>query len=69
MPRKVTPNPNDPQNILVVDPAGCGCVDCIVGESVPADELTEEQKELVATDPSVIDRTSYTNEEWDQFLL
>ena len=32
-----------------IDPAGCGCTDCIVGEAVPLDRATAHQiKQLLA---------------------
>lgn len=27
------------KNTFVIDPAGCGCTDCILGYSTPEDEL------------------------------
>lgn len=69
--------------ILMVDPAGCGCTDCIMHESVPADRLSEKEKDFIADgqwldgrdDTSVgigpdilIDRTGYTEQEWDDIL-
>jgi len=55
---------------LVIDPVECECTDCILGDSVPADRLTERRKDRVAQDdPGVIDRTGYSERDWDQILL
>lgn len=53
---------------LTVDPAGCRCTPCIVWDSVPADLLTEKQKEQVADDYKVTDRTGYSEYEWERWL-
>lgn len=39
-----------------VDPAGCGCVDCIVGYSKPIDECNEFELEMAFS--STIDNAS-----------
>lgn len=54
-----------PRKQLIVDPAGCGCVQCVVGDSVPADRLTESQKDQVVDDYRVTDRTGYTERQWE----
>ena len=47
--------------VFVIDPAGCGCTDCIVGDSIPEDQLTDVQRSDIdavrAMNPlSVLDR-------------
>lgn len=31
--------------VFVIDPRGCGCTDCIVGDSIPEDLLTDTQRD------------------------
>ena len=30
-------------DLLAVDPVGCGCTECIIGEYIPADQVAREQ--------------------------
>lgn len=57
-----------PRKLLTVDPAGCRCVQCIVGDSVPAQLLRESQKNQIVDDNNVRDRTGYTEREWERWL-
>lgn len=34
---------NFPPNLFVIDPADCGCTDCIIGASTPANQLSKDQ--------------------------
>lgn len=69
--------------VLVVDPAGCGCTECIIGQYTPADQLSAAQKNFIdkgkwkdghddtsyGVGPDVlIDNTGMTEEEWDILL-
>lgn len=53
---------------LIVDPAGCGCTQCVVGDSVPAQRLREFQKDQIIEDYNVWDRTRYSEREWEKWL-
>lgn len=53
---------------LMVDPAGCGCIQCVVGDSIPAQRLTNRQKDQVVDDFKITDRTGYTEREWEKWL-
>lgn len=57
-----------PRKLLIVDPAGCQCTQCIVGDSVPAQRLREWQKDQVVEDNNVQDRTGYTERDWERWL-
>lgn len=39
----------EPPPPLVVDPIGCGCTECIVGEYIPADCLSPSALALIAS--------------------
>lgn len=54
---------------LIVDPAGCKCTECVVWDSIAADELTKLQKDQVADNYKVTDRTGYTELQWEEFLV
>lgn len=54
---------------LVVDPPGCGCLDCITHYSVPADELTDEHLALIQSGSrDWDDRTWWDDEPLDKWL-
>ena len=36
-----------PQLPLAIDPAGCGCTECLTGEYVPLDEATDDQLRMM----------------------
>lgn len=57
-----------PRKLLIVDPAGCQCTQCIVADSVPAQRLREWQKDQVVEDNNVQDRTGYTERDWERWL-
>lgn len=56
--------------MLIIDPAGCECIDCILGDSKPADKLTEHEKDAVAWQDklTIIDRTGYSERGWERYL-
>ena len=50
-------------NALGIDPAGCGCVDCLVGNSIPYDNTAQMNKlarAVAAGTRKVINRTNYS---------
>lgn len=57
-----------PYRHLIVDPAGCKCIQCVVGDSVPAQRLRESQKDQIVEDYNVEDRTGYSEREWERWL-
>lgn len=54
---------------LIVDPAGCKCIQCIMWDSISADELTDLQKDQVVDGYKVFDRTGYNEIQWEEFLV
>jgi hypothetical protein len=50
-------------NALGVDPSGCRCTDCLVGNSIPFDntaKLSNLARDVAAGDRKAINRTNYS---------
>jgi hypothetical protein len=58
-----------PYKHLTVDPAGCVCIQCVVGDSVPAQRLRESHKDQIVEHYNVTDRTGYSEMEWEPWLM
>lgn len=52
-----------------IDPPTCGCTDCIIGWSIPVDDLTADDVEWIARFglTKFEDATAMTAYEWDHY--
>jgi len=52
---------------IQIDPIGCGCTECLIGEHVPLDQATEEQiNKMIAGE--IEDATSISELAFDKFI-
>jgi hypothetical protein len=56
------------KTIKVVDPTGCRCTDCLVGDSIPLDWLSVDDKDWIAQQNDFVDRTGLDELGWDVAL-
>jgi hypothetical protein len=47
---------------VVIDPIGCGCTDCIMGESIPADLVADRTDILAVGLGHMINRSSMSDD-------
>lgn len=46
------------ENAIGIDPSGCGCTDCILGDSIPLSEWMDDLYKEVVLGRPVVNRTS-----------